>query len=161
MTRSSVVAVCICLVACGPAADVQDEAEVMETDRAFARATAARGVEGWVSYFAEDGIMVSGLAVVIGQDSIRALMTPAFADSTYSLRWEPTRAEVAGSGDLWYTLGTFESRRTDADGNVVIRTGSYLTVWRREQSGEWKVALDIGSPDEAPPDADGNSDERS
>ena len=44
MTRSSVVAVCICLVACGPAADVLDEAEVMETDRAFARATAARGI---------------------------------------------------------------------------------------------------------------------
>ena len=122
----------------------------MEADRAFARSTQANGAEGWASYFAEDGIMGGGQAVIVGRDSIRTLMMPAFADPMYSLSWEPMLAEVAASGELGYTLGRYERRRTAADGTVSSETGSYLTVWRREGGGEWRVALDIGSPDQEP-----------
>jgi uncharacterized protein (TIGR02246 family) len=133
---------------CSKTGGVADSSEIMEADRAFARATAENGAEGWVSNFAVDGIMVSGQTVVSGHDSIRALMTPLFADSTYSLEWEPRRAEVAISDDLGYTWGVYRRSRTDAGGDMVTETGSYLSVWRRGEDGEWKVVLDIGSPDD-------------
>lgn len=148
MTRATIATVCVLLMGCAELERAVDSSEILAADRAFAQATAEYGAEGWVSYFAADGIMVSGQTVVAGHDSIRALMTRVFADPMYSLEWEPQRAEVAISNDLGYTWGTYERRRTEDDGTAVSETGSYLSVWRRGEGGEWKVALDIGSPDD-------------
>ena len=61
---------------------------------------------------------------------------PAFstADSRYS--------EVARSGDLGYTWGTYtvRSRRAQA------AHGFYVRVWVRERDGQWKLALDVLQP---------------
>jgi len=139
----AVFAVCSCG---GELADYEEQ--IMEADRAFGAATAESGVEGWVSYFAENGIQFRNGSIVSGHASIRELMTPAFAGSTYALTWDPVLAEVSESGDLGYTVGRYESRRTGADGEPVVTTGSYVTIWRRGADGTWKVALDIGNPTE-------------
>ena len=63
------------------------------------------------------------------------------ADSRFS--------EVARSGDLGYTWGTFTiaPRRVTAGGRgqqtVNIQAGFYVRVWVREWNGQWKVALDV------------------
>lgn len=65
------------------------------------------------------------------------------ADSRFS--------EVARSGDLGYTWGTFTiapARTVTARGRgqtqtVNIEAGFYVRVWVRERSGQWKVALDV------------------
>jgi ketosteroid isomerase-like protein len=135
--------------ACGGGGGSTDyEEQIMEADRAFGAATAESGVEGWVSYFAENGIQFRNGSIVSGHASIHELMAPAFADSTYSLTWDPVLAEASESGDLGYTVGRYESRRIGADGEPVVSAGSYVTVWRRGSDGTWKVALDIGNPTE-------------
>jgi ketosteroid isomerase-like protein len=117
--------------------------ELMAADRAFAQATAERGTDGWVEYFAPGGRMLGGSRIITGTDSIRAVMTPAFADTSFSLTWEPRFAEASEDADLGYTVGRYESRRA---GDVVGR-GWYLTVWRRQSDGSWKAEMDIGSDD--------------
>jgi ketosteroid isomerase-like protein len=77
-------------------------------------------------------------------------MASAFADTSYSLNWEPARAELSASGDLGFTIGRYQSRRMDADGQPIVRTGTYLSIWRREESGAWKVVVDTGVPDPEP-----------
>ena len=64
------------------------------------------------------------------------------ADSRFS--------EVARSGDLGYTWGTFTiGRRTvttrgrGQTQTLNIEAGFYVRVWVRERSGQWKVALDV------------------
>jgi ketosteroid isomerase-like protein len=64
------------------------------------------------------------------------------ADSKFS--------EVARSGDLGYTWGTFTiaPRRVRAGGSaqaqtVNIEAGFYVRVWVRERDGQWKVAVDV------------------
>jgi len=58
-------------------------------------------------------------------------------------------SEVARSGDLGYTWGTFAIapvRTVTARGQtqtVNIQAGFYVRVWVRERSGQWKVALDV------------------
>jgi ketosteroid isomerase-like protein len=59
-------------------------------------------------------------------------------------------AEVARSGDLGYSWGTFTiaPRTVRAGGRgpaqtVNIEAGFYVRVWIRERSGQWKVALDV------------------
>jgi len=132
-----------------------EEASLLEADRAFGRATAAERLEGWVRFFAENGAMFpQGSPVVRGHEAIRALMGPAFETEGFSLTWEPLEAEVSADGSLGYTHGTFESRFPGPDGEITVTTGKYLTVWRKQPDGSWKVEADIGNDD--PPAADGS-----
>ena len=127
-----------------------DPQVLLEADRAFARATAERRAEGWVSFFADDGAQLVPGSEVRGLDAIRELMGPAFADTSFILSWEPTRADIAASGDLGYTIGRYKSHRLGPDGLPVERTGTYVSMWRRGTDGAWKVVLDTGVPDQEP-----------
>jgi ketosteroid isomerase-like protein len=65
------------------------------------------------------------------------------ADSQFS--------EVARSGDIGYTWGTFTiapTRTVTAEGRgraqtVNVEVGFYVRVWVRDRNGQWKVALDV------------------
>jgi uncharacterized protein (TIGR02246 family) len=134
---------------CGaPKADVVAMREqLMQADRDFDTATHARGVDGWLTFFAPTGRQVTTVGpMVIGAAAIREYMSPVFADSTLSLRWEPEVADVAASGDLGYTIGHSRRVKRAADGTeTLLAEGRYLTVWQRQADGSWKVAADIGN----------------
>jgi ketosteroid isomerase-like protein len=120
--------------------------DLMQADREFCKAVAARGVDGWVDWFAEDGKMFpAGRDVVEGKAAVRELMTARFAQPGFSLRWTPLGAELARSGDFGYTYGKSESRFLDKDGKLVMTEGRYITVWKKGKDGAWKVTADIGS----------------
>ena len=143
------------LAACAPkptppnSADVR--ASLIAADQAFASATAARGLEGWMAAFDSTGIqMEPDVPFTPGLAPIRAAMAPAFADTTWRLTWEPTMAFASESGDLGYTLGTWQSRRYNDAGAGQITTGKYVTIWRKQADGSWKVVFDGGNPDTSP-----------
>lgn len=119
---------------------------ILEADRAFAEAVAAGGVDAWVSYFAEDGVQLVPGAELRGHPAIREAMAGAFADSSFSLSWEPAWGKASAAGDLGFTVGRYMSRRVVA-GEPVERTGTYITVWEKNAAGDWRVALDGGVPD--------------
>ncbi len=128
----------------------RDEAkELLETDRQFDAATAKDGLDGWVSYFAPDGIMMpAGTDMIIGQQAIRAYEEKAFAIPGFSLRWEPVDAGV--SGTLGYTYGLFKVTRKGRDGQPASSYGKYVTIWRKQRDRTWRVAVDIGNASPAP-----------
>ncbi len=142
-------AVTTLLAACGGRDHDAERAALIRTDTAFAQASAARGLDGWLAFFAEDAtIFPPDGTVVSGLEAIRAHyratgFTPA------GLAWRPLGAEVAAAGDLGYTFGTWTL--TGAAGGAVVRKGSYVTVWRRGGDGGWKVVADIGSSAPARP----------
>ncbi len=139
----------IAVNACGATTDLDAARQaIMDADRAFAQETAANGVDGWVSYFAEDGVQFRPGGTISGHAAIRELMTPELSNPSYSLTWEPVEARVSRSGDLGYTIGRYESRAVGPDGQEMVTTGSYVSIWRLQEDGSWKVELDIGNPDE-------------
>lgn len=121
----------------------------MQADRDFARETAERGVEGWLAYFETNGSQVNGGGTVTtGLPAIRALMAPTLSDPALRLRWAPSDALVGPSARLGSTVGRWELIRRDSSGvDRVASRGSYLTVWRRQADGRWKIVSDVGSPD--------------
>jgi len=130
------------------APDRTAEAALLVADRSFARDTAQRGLDGWVDAFAEDGAQLpTGQAIVIGKPAIRELMKPLFADPNSRLRWEPDRASVSASGDLGYTYGHAQVITASPAGETVAAKIQYLTVWKRQLDGSWKVAMDVGTPE--------------
>jgi ketosteroid isomerase-like protein len=123
-----------------------DRAALMAADREFDAETAARGVDGWVSWFAPNGSMLLGEGPpIVGHDAIRAAMTPAFARS--SLRWQPERAESLIPGALGVTTGSFVSTTVDDSGVSKQSTGHYISVWKKLADGAWRVVFDTGVPD--------------
>ncbi|MGE5233874.1 MAG: YybH family protein [Acidobacteriota bacterium] len=139
----------------GAAPPPASTADLLAADRAFEAATVARGAAGWGSFFAAEGIAVppSGPLPKGGPAAAEAEMKGLFADPKAALRWQPEQAVLAKSGELGYTIGSYELHATGPGGNPVTRKGRYLTVWRRQADGSWKVLADIGNVAPPPPPA--------
>src|SRR5262245_2445266 len=104
-------------------------------ERDFARLSLARGVrDAFLANLAEDSIIFRPNAVP-GRQWFENNPPPA----TLRLEWEPEFADIASTGDLGYTTGPFERRRTPQDPPAF---GHYVTLWRKQADGKWKVALD-------------------
>lgn len=133
-----------------PPAAPADPSVLMDADRAFAAAVANGGTDAWVSWFATDGAqIVPDAGEIRGSDAIRKLMAP-LDDPANKLTWTPLRADIAASGDLGWTTGTYVSTTTLPDGTTTERDGRYVTIWRKQADGSWKVVMDLGNPTERP-----------
>lgn len=131
-----------------PVDPAAERAALMEADRAFARTFAERGVEGWVSSFDEKGIqMPGGSAAAWGREEVEELAGRLFTAPNFtSLSWEPVYAQVAAAGDLGYTVGSYEATGTGEEGEQLTQRGNYVTIWRKQTDGSWKVVFDTGNP---------------
>ncbi|HZO17677.1 MAG TPA: DUF4440 domain-containing protein [Gemmatimonadaceae bacterium] len=119
---------------------------VMEADRAFSDDFARRRVEGWVSWFDTAGMqVVADGRTPRGHNEIREHMMAAFGDTTRMLVWRPIEAQVSDDGTLAYTIGTYDFYIRGADSAASHATGHYLTTWRHQPDGSWKVLADIGT----------------
>ena len=121
-------------------------AQLLAVDAAYDSATAADGLEGWVRYIADSGRQVDGHGdFVVGPAAVREHMRGLLSDSTNALRWSPDHAEASGDGTLGFTWGRWTLARRDSSGTRQVGQGRYLTVWRRQPDGTWKVEADIGT----------------
>lgn len=133
--------------ACGPDLETTRNA-LMAADRDFARESQVRRLDAWLDMFADSALLVRpNAALAKGKATVRESLGAAFADTSFSLNWEPVLAEASRSGDLGYTVGLSQSRRVGPDGNAIVGTGKYVTIWRKEADGAWKVVLDVGVTD--------------
>jgi ketosteroid isomerase-like protein len=128
----------------GPSA----QAELLRTDAEFSQYARAHGIgEAFVRYADEGATMMpAGQNPVTGAEAIRAQFADLPAGAT--LTWKPFRAEA--SGELGYTLGTYEYRAPDKDGKPSVRYGKYCSVWKKQKDGSWKWVVDIGNGSPAP-----------
>jgi ketosteroid isomerase-like protein len=128
-----------------------DPSVLMEADRAFAADVASRGTEAWVSWFATDGAQIQpGSGEIMGHDAIRSLMA-GLDDPNFHLSWTPLRADIAAGGDLGWTTGSYVSEGIGPDGEPRRAQGRYVTIWRKQADGSWKVVMDLGNPTQTPP----------
>lgn len=113
-------------------------------DTKFSRDTAQGGGPAFAKWFAPDAVMLSnGKAPVMGLTAITA-----FADwkpQQYQLTWTPEGARMGAAGDMGFTWGTYTGRSKDRDGTPIVTTGRYMTVWKKQPDGSWKVELDASN----------------
>lgn len=68
-------------------------------------------------------------------------------DSLGVLEWTPVYARIAKSADWGFTTGPYTYRENDNSAPVY---GDYLSVWKKNGRGVWKLALDLGVPHKRP-----------
>lgn len=114
-------------------------ASLVAAERAFARAALDSTAQlAFVRRFAPQGLIYRPRVVRAGEYLRARPMARGL-----SLVWEPTFADVAASGDLGYTTGPWISRRSDVQGSDPS-FGQYVTIWRRQPDGAWKVEVHAG-----------------
>jgi len=119
---------------------------LFDLEARFAKDVLQRGGAGFASWFADDGVALgNGAAPLIGRVAIAK--SANWSSKDYQLTWTPTDGVMGPSGDMGYTWGHYEGRSKDANGNPVVTGGRYITMWRKEPDGSWKVALDAGAND--------------
>jgi ketosteroid isomerase-like protein len=120
-------------------------ASLVEAERAFSRTSEEKGVrEAFLAFLAE-GAVVFRPAPAEGRPAYEKL-DPAYPAL---LAWTPEFAEVASSGELGYTTGPY--RNAPGRGAEPDRFGHYVSIWKKQADGAWKVVLDIGIQHDAPP----------
>jgi ketosteroid isomerase-like protein len=152
-TKGSQLLLAVLLVACGPSGPQVDvEAErsaVLEADRAWSQTPP--DVDAFVSNFTTDGAFLGGNAPAAeGIEAVRSSTREMFGAPGFALSWSASRADVSACGDLAYTVGTYEITSNDAAGNAQTRPGKYVTVWKKQADGTWRVVVDAPS-ENAPP----------
>ena len=132
------------------AAGKSDAGILLQLEADFMKAAAERGSQGYMSYYAEDAAeLPNGADMFRGKESIAKTMD-FLDDKNNHLTWKPVYADMAASGDLGYTYGTFEFRSLDKDGKPTVEYGKYVSIWKKQKDGSWKVVMDMGNASPSP-----------
>jgi ketosteroid isomerase-like protein len=135
----------------GALAGAANRDSLLAADRAFDAATAEKKFDGFSSFLADNASTLrADQPVLRGKAEVQRAWKPLLENKSISLRWQPISAEISKSKDLGYTVGSYTVRRTDEKGSAIVGTGKYLTIWRLQTDGSWKVEFDTGVPDTDP-----------
>lgn len=137
-----------------PASDAATgTAALRAADSALAAAVAAKDPGRTADlYMADATLLPIAEPPIVGREAIRREWAKTFGIPGFQNRARTTRLEVAAGGDLAFTQGTYESAMTGADGRPTVERGKWVTVWRRESDGKWRVTTDISNTDAPPPE---------
>ena len=128
---------------------VADIQVLREVELAEEQAWISKDLERAVSFYANDAVVMNPNAAALkGKDQIRASMKQEFEDQTSVGQYQITAVDVADSGELGYTAGTYMFTSTDpATRKLVTDRGKWLTVRKKQPDGTWKIVRDVYNSD--------------
>lgn len=139
------------VVGCGVAAGLigaggDDEAKALiKLDDDWSKAAATRDADKVAAFYAENAnAYPPNEPLAVGRAAAKKVWAAYLSEPSFRISWKTTHAEV--SGDLGYTVGTYEDSFKGPDGKLVQEKGKYLCVWKK-QKGEWKAIQDMWNSD--------------
>ena len=69
-----------------------------------------------------------------------AVLRDASDQPNTTVTWAPEAGGI--DNNLGYTWGLFSINTTQDDGSITKQHGKYTTVWRKQESGEWKAIIE-------------------
>jgi len=131
-------------------ADTADDVRCREIG--FSKAAEARDAATFATFIDADA-RFAGSTVVHGVDEIVEAWGVFFTADGPAIKWRPQFVEVLKDGSLALTRGPYRMLVTGEDGQVNEYWGTFNSVWRLHDDGEWRVVFDAGSePNESPAD---------
>jgi ketosteroid isomerase-like protein len=139
------VGVIVAASGCARGANVEEErTTLLARDRDWSQS--ATDIDKFMSFMADDAtVYAPGAPATKGSAAIRTQLGEMLEAPGFSLAWTPDKAEVAASADVAYTTGAYTMSMGGA-----TEKGKYVTAWKKQADGSWKVTEDIFNAD-APP----------
>lgn len=111
---------------------------MVDAEKRFYQTGQERGTRAaFLSFLADDGIVFRP-GPVNGKEAWEKR-----AETGLDLVWEPTLAVIARRGDFGYDTGPAKWRANKKE-NEFSGYGHFISIWKKQKDGSWKVALDCG-----------------
>lgn len=119
--------------------------KIYETEKAFERAAAERGMnQAFLEFSAPDSVcFFPGYPVNCIEYFKAQKPSPA------ALLWNPTLIDVSSNGAMAYSTGNSIYKPNGKDDSTAYY-GEYATVWMRQPDGNYKAVVDLGISHTAP-----------
>ena len=139
------IAISLLVAGCGGGANVAQEREaLLAADNEWSQTT--KDIDKFMTFFAADASgHYAGSPTLTGTSALREYWGGLMKSPGFSAEWKASKAEVGAGGDLGYTSGAY----TLVSGGATEK-GKYITVWKKQADGSWKVVEDAGNADSAP-----------
>ena len=137
-----------------PGIKTQNAREVNDlaaADAAWLKAYQAKDAAAAAGFYAAEGAMLApNRPLLSGKDVLTRFIAKSFTLQDYHISWHSEKAEVARSGDLGYTSGSYEMSFRQPRGKLFFDKGKYLMLWKKQANGTWKVLFDVSNSDLPP-----------
>lgn len=161
MRALALLACLVSLAACGakpdqPRFNAARVVDAIRTDEVHWNADWKSGDAGKIAaHYAPDAVVMdTGEAPTSGIEAIRADVQKTIDDPGFTLSFSSDKVDVAASGDLAASRGTFTETTTDEATKAVTKTsGTFVTVYKPQADGIWKAVWDISTPGAPAPKA--------
>jgi ketosteroid isomerase-like protein len=111
---------------------------MVESERKFYQTGQEKGTRAaFLAFLADDGVVFRP-GPVNGKEAWGKR-----PETGLDLIWEPTFAAIARSADFGYTTGPAKWRASKKD-EKFLGHGQFVSIWKKQKDGSWKVALDCG-----------------
>jgi ketosteroid isomerase-like protein len=111
---------------------------MVETERKFYQIGQEKGNRAAFMEFLADDAIVFRPGPVNGKETWSKR-----AETGLDLVWEPTFAAIARSADFGYDSGP-SKWRANKNEEKFAGFGNFVSIWKKQKDGAWKVALDCG-----------------
>lgn len=114
---------------------------IIDEDKAFSKACTEKGMKkAFLEYLADDAVMLrpDQMPIVEG-DVVKFLSSQE--DTSFIMSWVPKGGHIARSNDLGFTYGIYKVQTKDT-----VFSGTYVSIWQKQNDGKWKVILDSENP---------------
>ena len=124
-----------------------DVRKLKDLESQWVKEYAVKDVDKAASHYADDAtLMATGMPTATGKDAIRGFLKEMVADPNFGLHFQADRVEIARSGEMGFTQGTYHMTMTDPKTKQkVTDQGTYVTVYRKQADGSWKAISDIAT----------------
>ena len=136
----------------------QEKNNDQSTALANARGAIDRGNAQWIdawdkadasviaSLFATDGVMLGRNGKSFkGPQEILEHMKPVLEGAGKGVKATVTTVDLWLDGDIAYETGKY-SYAFQEKGQPTTDAGRYVTIWKRQNDGSWKIIMDMGVP---------------
>ena len=123
-------------------ADVQ---AIRDNEKQWVQDFAAKDVSKLAGHYTDDAVLMTpGEPAASGKAEIQKRIEDLVKDPALSIQFQSSTVDVASSGDLAYSRGTYTMTMTDPKTKKPITDhGSYVTDYRKQADGSWKSVADI------------------
>ena len=114
----------------------QLEKQVWDTELAFAKTMADRDFQAFTEFLAEDAIFLGNKSAARGKQAVAKRWAKFFKKDKAGFAWKPEKVEVLDNGTMALSTGPVW--------DDIGRFSTYTSIWRKDDSGQWKVIFDKG-----------------
>lgn len=110
-------------------------------EQQWAKLYNAKDAGGVASRYTADALRLAPDASrVQGRTAIQAQLQKELDDGSHNIKFQVT--DSAYEGNLAWLVGNFAVDYTTPQGSKATATGNYVTVYRKESDGQWRIVVD-------------------